>query len=72
MRILKKLLRKKNLQLQQFYNRFCEISALNDIQENTFSGNNAHCRHFQYNNLNLKANSQHDGCCLILDGASKA
>lgn len=63
MRLLKKLLRKKNLHLQQFFNRFAEISFADDLRDGLENN-----KHFQYNNFILKPNSLRDGCCMVQPG----
>lgn len=63
MRLLRKLLRKNNLHLQQFFNRFAEISFADDLRDGLQSNN-----HFHYNNFILKPNCLRDGCCMVQPG----
>lgn len=62
-RILKKLMRKNNLHLQQFSNRFAEISNARELLENAENRDQ-----FKYNNFILKPNSLRDGCCMVRPG----
>lgn len=62
-RILKNLLRKKDLHLQQFSNRFAEISNARELLENTDKQGQ-----FKYNNFILKPNSLRDSCCMVMPG----
>lgn len=64
--ILKHLLRKNNLALQQFYNRFEEISYVNNLQRNIFAVQNEAISKFD--NFLLKPNCPRDGCCMIEQG----
>lgn len=62
-RILGKMLRKNNLQLQQFYKSFAEISKAKDLV-----GNAVEADAFLYNNFILRPNSWRDGCCFVQPG----
>lgn len=66
LRILKNLLRKNNLALQQFYNRFEEISYVNQLQRSIFSIEDDNA--FKFDDFILRPNCLRDGCCMIAPG----
>lgn len=65
LRILKYLIRKNNLALQQFYNRFEEISYVNEIQRSLTKSTCEDDTTFKFDNFILKPNSLCDGCCMM-------
>lgn len=67
MRILKGLLRKKHMDLQQFSNRFAEISNASELLKDARALSKG-IGEFQFNNFILKANSLRDGCIMVQPG----
>lgn len=63
MRLIRRLLRRKNGHLQQFFNRCEEMRYAAELEENDGIGTESRCNEFI-----LEAKSLRDGCCMLDSG----
>lgn len=63
MRLIKRLLRRKNGHIQQFFNRCEEMRFAAELEENDGILTESRCNEFVF-----EANSLRDGCCMVDEG----